>query len=99
MCQEVRTMLMSCKNVDFLTVPIWCLESRLFFCVPSIGPYLLLAGRTHEEKGAILLCVAKIFHYENGNSDPVMYVDEGFVNQGPMRRNAVTEKSTLKLYC
>lgn len=41
--------------------------------------------------------VAKIIHYENVNSEPVMYVDGGFGNHSPMQRNAVPEKSFYDL--
>lgn len=41
--------------------------------------------------------VAKIIHYENTQSVPVVHVDCGFANQSPMRRNAVTEKSFYDL--
>jgi hypothetical protein len=41
--------------------------------------------------------VAKIIHFENVESDPEVYVDSGFANQGPMRRDADTEKSFYDL--
>jgi Lipase (class 3) len=41
--------------------------------------------------------VAKIIYYESANSAPVVYVDGGFANHGPMRRDNDTEKSFYDL--
>jgi Lipase (class 3) len=56
----------------------------------------ILASRTKLMRTAEqYFHVAKIIHFENVESDPEVYVDSGFANQGPMRRNVDTEKRSL----